>query len=72
LHTFAPAVVGAAKWAKFETTGELSRVLTVTDEVFLLVVITNYWEHWDMMAERMRWRQPVVQTKENTSQLNCF
>jgi hypothetical protein len=72
LHTFAPAVVGVAKWAKFETTGELSRMLTVTDEAFLLVVITNYWERWDMMAERMRWRQPVVRTKENTSQLDCF
>jgi hypothetical protein len=60
LHAFAPAMVGVAKWARSETAGELSQVITVTDEAFLLVVITNYSERWDMMAERLRWRQPMV------------
>jgi hypothetical protein len=72
LHTFAPAVVGVAKWARSETTGKLSQVLTVTDEAFLLVVITNYSARWDMMAERLRWRQPRVRTRKTTLLLHCF
>jgi hypothetical protein len=60
LYTFGPAVVGKTKWACTDGVSLLSSVMTVTDEAFIILTIRNYAARWGVMAERCRWKQPMV------------
>jgi hypothetical protein len=60
LYVFGPCIVGMTNWTTTKATGAISSVLTVTDEAFINVAIQNYSSRWDLMAERLRWHQPMV------------
>ena len=60
LHAFGPAMLGVMAWGEMEKTKKICEVMTVTDEAFIHLVIKNYSARWTMMAERMRYNQPMV------------
>jgi hypothetical protein len=60
LYIFGPAVIGKAKWACTAVISLLSKVLMVTDEAFIIMMILNYTEYWKVVAKRAHWNQPLV------------
>lgn len=49
---FGGAIVGAKEWRQKAGSIPLQRILTVTDEAFLLLVLDNCQDRWDAMLDR--------------------
>lgn len=60
LHIFGPAMLGVMAWADLEKSKAICDVMSVTDEAFIHLVIQNYQDRWNMMAERSQYHQPLV------------
>jgi hypothetical protein len=60
LHMFGPAMLGVMAWTEMKKSQKICDVMTVTDEAFIHLVLNNYSARWTMMAERMRYNQPMV------------
>ena len=51
---FVPCIVGKAAWKRTKAMFVISKIMTVSDEAFLLLVLENNWDLWMEMAEHDR------------------
>ena len=48
---FAPAIIGSVRWKNGKTMDDFSSLVTVSDEVTLLIVLENNWDKWQYLFE---------------------
>ena len=51
MYHFAPALIGSVRWKNGSTMDDFSTLVTVSDEVTLLIVLENNWEKWQYIFE---------------------
>ena len=52
LHWFIPAVIGTDKWRQEQKTTPFSKIVTVSDEAYLYLIVESNYEKWLYLLKR--------------------